>query len=540
MTAQETAGTQTRVNQLGGHAIISLLETYGVDTVFGIPGVHTLEFYRGIADRRMRHVGVRHEQGAGFIADGYARASGKPGVCCLITGPGLMNAATPLGQAFSDSVPVLVLCSVNAKPDLGKGRGRLHEITDQRAAIAPLTAFTRTVMDDQEMAKAVADAFAVFESKRPRPVVLEFPLDVLGAPADVGHPPRVRAPRPKAKPADLEDAAKLIDGARQPLLLAGGGTVDCAPAVRAFLEKSGAIGVTTTAGKGVIPASHPQALPSALLAEPVQQVLKDADVVIAVGTELSETDSWVDRLEIPGKIIRIDLDPFTLTRDYQPTVAIEADAGATLEALTSLIKPGRKPDRDRIAAVHQAVKDGWTPLQRKHAKVLDALRAALPRDGIVVSDMTQIAYSANPYFPCEEPRCWFHPCGFGTLGYAMPAAIGAKIACPDRAVVAVCGDGGFLFTVQELGTAAELGLPLPILIWNNDAFGQIAQNMRDVGIPEIAVKQKNPDFQTLAAAYGIRAVRPDSLEGIEAALREAFTAKGPTLIEVREDSPFLN
>lgn len=530
---------QTLANQRGGHAIISLLETYGVDTVFGIPGVHTLEFYRGIADRRMRHVGVRHEQGAGFIADGYARASGKPGVCCLITGPGLMNAATPLGQAFSDSVPVLVLCSVNAKPDLGKGRNRLHEITDQRAAIAPLTAFTRTVMTGQEMAKAVSDAFAVFESKRPRPVVLEFPLDVLSAPADVGHPKRVQAPRPKAKAADLEAAAKLIDNAERPLLMAGGGTVDCAAAVRAFLEKSGAVGVTTTAGKGVIPASHPQALPSALLTEPVQQVLAEADVVIAVGTELSETDSWVDRLEIPGKIIRIDLDPFTLTRDYAPSVAIEADAGATLEALTQLIKPGRKPDTDRIAAVRKAVKDGMTPLQKKHMKVLDALRAALPKDGIVVSDMTQIAYTANPHFPCEEPRCWFHPCGFGTLGYAMPAAIGAKIACPDRAVVAVCGDGGFLFTVQELGTAAELGLALPILLWNNDAFGQIAQNMRDVGIPEIAVKQKNPDFKTLAQAYGIGHVRPDSLKGIEAALREAFAAKGPTLIEVREDAAFL-
>jgi 5-guanidino-2-oxopentanoate decarboxylase len=530
---------QGLANQVGGHAIISLLETYGVDTVFGIPGVHTLEFYRGIADRRMRHVGVRHEQGAGFIADGYARASGKPGVCCLITGPGLMNAATPIGEAYSDSVPVLVLCSVNAKPDLGKGRGRLHEIADQRAAIAPLTAFTRTVMSDKEMAQAVSDAFAVFESKRPRPVVLEFPLDVLSAPADVGHPKRVQAQRPKAKPADLEAAAKLIDGAQRPLLLVGGGTVDCAPAVRAFLEKSGAIGVTTTAGKGVIPASHPQTLPSALLMPPVQQVLAEADVVIAAGTELAETDSWVDRLDIPGKIIRIDLDPFTLTRDYPPAIAIEADAGETLAALTRMIKPGRKPDTARAAAVRQAVKDGMKPLERKHAKVLDALRAALPRDGIMVSDMTQIAYTANHYFPYEEPRCCFHPCGFGTLGYAMPAAIGAKIACPDRAVVAVCGDGGFLFTVQELGTAAELGLPLPILVWNNDAFGQIAQNMRDVGIPEIAVKQKNPDFQILAQAYGIRAVRPDSLKGIEAALREAFTAKGPTLIEVREDSAFL-
>jgi 5-guanidino-2-oxopentanoate decarboxylase len=530
---------QSLANQVGGHAIISLLETYGVDTVFGIPGVHTLDFYRGIADRRMRHIGVRHEQGAGFIADGYARASGKPGVCCLITGPGLMNAATPIGEAYSDSVPVLVLCSVNAKPDLGKGRGRLHEISDQRAAIAPLTAFTRTVMDAKEMAEAVSDAFAVFESKRPRPVVLEFPLDVLSAPADIGHPKRARTPRRKARPADLEAAAKLIDGAQRPLLLVGGGTVECAPAVRAFLEKSGALGVTTTAGKGVIPASHPQTLPAALLMRPVQQVLAEADVVIAAGTELAETDSWVDRLDIPGKLIRIDLDAFTITRDYPPAIAIEADAGQALEALTGLIKPGRKPDTARAAAVRQAVRDGMKPLERKHAKVLDALRAALPSNGIVVSDMTQIAYTANHYFPFEEPRCNFHPCGFGTLGYAMPAAIGAKIACPDRAVVAVCGDGGFLFTVQELGTAAELGLPLPILLWNNDAFGQIAQNMRDLGIPEIAVKQKNPDFRTLAQAYGIRAVRPDSLPAIEAALREAFTADGPTLIEVREDSVFL-
>jgi thiamine pyrophosphate-dependent acetolactate synthase large subunit-like protein len=527
------------VNQVGGHAVISLLETYGVDTVFGIPGVHTLELYRGIADRRMRHVGVRHEQGAGFIADGYARASGKPGVCCLITGPGLMNAATPIGQAYSDSVPVLVLCTVNAKADLGKGRNRLHEISDQHAAIAPLTAFTRTVMDTGEMAKAVADAFEVFETRRPRPVVLEYPLDVLAAPADIGHPKPVHGTRPKAAKADLEAAAKLIDGAERPLLLVGGGTVDCAPAVRAFLEKSGALGVTTTAGKGVIPASHPASLGSALLTRTMQEYLASADLVIAAGTELSETDSWVDSLNIPGKIIRIDLDAFTLTRDYPPAVGILADAGETLEKLTGMIKGGRKPDLACAAEIREKIRADLKPLERKHVKVLDALRAGLPKDGMVVTDMTQIAYTANYTYPCEEPRCWFHPCGFGTLGYAMPAAIGAKIACPDRAVVAVAGDGGFLFTVQELGTAVELGLALPIVIWNNDAFGQIAHNMRDSGIEEIAVRPKNPDFQMLARAYGANAVKVESLEGITAAIKSALKAKGPTLIEVHEQAKFL-
>ncbi|HVY99525.1 MAG TPA: 5-guanidino-2-oxopentanoate decarboxylase [Dongiaceae bacterium] len=527
------------VNQVGGHAVISLLETYGVDTVFGIPGVHTLELYRGIADRRMRHIGVRHEQGAGFIADGYARASGRPGVCCLITGPGLLNAATPIGQAYSDSVPVLVLCTVNARADLGKGRGRLHEISDQRAAVAPLTAFTRTVMDAGEMAKAVADAFEVFETKRPRPVVLEYPLDVLAAPADIGHPKPVHAARPKAKPADLEAAARLIDGAARPLLLVGGGAVDGAPAARAFLEKSGALGVTTTAGKGVIPSSHPQSLGSSLGTKAMQDYLASADVVIAAGTELSETDSWVDHLNIPGKIIRIDLDAFTLARDYAPAIGILADAGATLEALTKLIKGGRKPDLAGAARIREVIEANLSPLERKHVKVLDAMRAALPKDGIVVTDMTQIGYTANHTFACEEPRCWFHPCGFGTLGYAMPAAIGAKIACPERAVVAVAGDGGFLFTAQELGTAVELGLPLPIVVWNNDAFGQIAHNMRDCGIEEIAVRPRNPDFQALARAYGATAVKPESLGGITEAIKAALKAKGPTLIEVHEQAKFL-
>ncbi|HWT98767.1 MAG TPA: thiamine pyrophosphate-binding protein, partial [Terriglobales bacterium] len=227
-------------NQIGGHAAISILETYGVDTVFGIPGVHTLDLYRGIADRKMRHIGVRHEQGAGFMADGYARASGKPGVCCLITGPGLLNAATPIGQAYSDSVPVLILCSVNASTDLGKGRGRLHEISDQRATVAPITAFARTIYKAGELPQAVADAYKVFETGRPRPVVLEMPLDMLSSPADLGQPQRERFTPPQPKAEDLAAARTLIDGAKAPLLIAGGGTVDCAPALRAFVEKIGA------------------------------------------------------------------------------------------------------------------------------------------------------------------------------------------------------------------------------------------------------------------------------------------------------------
>ncbi|HKP24379.1 MAG TPA: 5-guanidino-2-oxopentanoate decarboxylase [Dongiaceae bacterium] len=529
-----------RPNQVGGHAAIALLEAYGVDTVFGIPGVHTLELYRGLADRKMRHIGVRHEQGAGFMADGYARASGRPGVCCLITGPGLMNAATPIGQAYSDSVPVLVLASVNDSADLGKGRGRLHEVTDQHAAIQPLTGLTRTIKSPAELPEAMADAFRLFETARPRPAVFNLTLDMLRAPATVGDVRRLRAERPEPKNADLDAAAKLIDAAERPMVIFGGGCVDCAEEARAFLRKSGAIAVTTTAGKGVIADSDPATVSSTLGSSATQEALAGADLVIAIGTELAETDSWTDSLTFHGKLIRIDLDAPTLVRDHPPAVALLADAGPTLAALTARIRAGRSHDAARVGAIRTSNTTDIPPLEQKHIRVLEAVRAALPRDGQVFTDMTQIAYTANFYFPCEVPRRWFHPLGFGTLGYAVPAAIGGQIACPDRPTIAIVGDGGFLFTMQELGTAVELGLPLPILVWNNDAFGQIAYGMNKRDIPELGVRQRNPDYLALARAFGAEAVRPESLPALTKAIEAAFSAKGPTLIEVREDAPFLS
>jgi 5-guanidino-2-oxopentanoate decarboxylase len=530
---------KTQPNQIGGHAAIAILETYGVDTVFGIPGVHTLDLYRGLSDRKMRHVGVRHEQGAGFMADGYARASGKPGVACLITGPGLMNAATPIGQAFSDSVPMLILCSVNASGDLGKGRGRLHEITDQRAAIAPLTGLAKTVKNAAELPQAIADAYALFESGRARPAVLEFTLDMLSAPADVSGAQRQKKTRPAAKADDIARAVALIDGAKNLVIIAGGGTVDAAAELKAFVEKSGALCATTTAGKGVLPDSHQQTLSGTLAFPETQKVLGEADVVVALGTEMSETDSWCDRLPINGKLIRVDLDAYTLTRDYAPTIGILADVKPVLAALTSAIKGGRQPDIARAKSVRDASNANLSPKQQKHVKVLEAVRAALADDAMICTDMTQIAYTANGMFPMEKPRCYFHPCGFGTLGYAMPAAIGAKIACPDRDVIAIAGDGGFLFTVPDLGTAVEEKLALPILVWNNDAFGQILQDMIQMDIGEVGVTPKNPDYIALAKSFHAHAEKPNSLAELTAAIKKALKADGPTVIEVHEDADYL-
>jgi 5-guanidino-2-oxopentanoate decarboxylase len=245
------------MNQNCGQAAITLLEKYGVDTVFGMPGVHTLEFYRGLATSKIRHIAVRHEQGAGFMADGYARASGRPGVCVLISGPGLTNAATPIGQAYSDSIPMLILSSVNATEDLGKGRGRLHEITSQQATIAPLTAFSRTIYRAEDLPAAYADAYRVFEAGRPRPVHIEVPLDVLAGPAprlsDRLAPARPSAPDPVL----VAQACALISRAQRPVIVAGGGIIDHGAALTSLAERIRAPVIPTIAAKGTIPDSHP-------------------------------------------------------------------------------------------------------------------------------------------------------------------------------------------------------------------------------------------------------------------------------------------
>jgi 5-guanidino-2-oxopentanoate decarboxylase len=536
MTAKISCGTQ----------LMHLLAAHGVDTVFGMPGVHTLEAYRGIEAAGIRHIGVRHEQGAGFMADGYARVSGKPGVCLLISGPGVTNAATPIGQAYSDSQPMLVISSVAAVGDLGMGRGRLHEIRDQARVTEPLTAFSAVAMNVDQVHELVARAFALFAGARPRPVHISIPLDVLKL-ADEETPRRRPAPLPPLpNPEAIAAAAALLRQAKRPLVIAGGGSIGAAEEIVALAERLGAAVVPTIAGRGVIPDDHPLALEMTLDRPATQAFLKTADLVLAVGTELAEPDLWIeDRLEFGGPLIRIDIDPATLARDYDAAVAIHADARASLAALVASLGEAKGNRRgflgsEEIAALRRAERAKLTPLEQKHVKVLDALRRALPEAGQVFTDMTQIAYTGYCFFPCRRPRSWFFPAGYGTLGFALPAAIGGQLAAPERPTVALMGDGGFQFTQQELGTAVENRLPLAIVLWNNDSLAQIRDGMKARGIPAIGVDQWNPDFVALARAYGCATAEPDSLAAFEASLAAAFTGDRPTLIQLREDAAFLS
>jgi 5-guanidino-2-oxopentanoate decarboxylase len=528
-----------------GERLMRLLNAYGVDTVFGMPGVHTLEAYRGLDDAGIRHIGVRHEQGAGFMADGYARVSGKPGVCLIISGPGVTNAATPIGQAYSDSQPMLVISSVAAVGDLGMGRGRLHEIRDQARVTEPLTAFSQVAHNPDQVRELVHRAFALFGTERPRPVHISIPLDVFKMPDGREAKARRTAPPPLPAPAAVEEAARLLSRAKRPVIIAGGGSVGAAKELVALAEKVGAAVLPTIAAKGVIPDDHALALEATLERPTTQEFLGTADLVLAVGTELAEPDVWLDGpLGFGGPLIRIDLDPAVLARDYETAVAIRADAKASLAAIGAALDrigaagAGFKGNNE-IAERRAAERAKLTPLEQKHVKVLDALRRAVPRDGMVFTDMTQIVYTGYCFYPCFDPKTWFFPAGYGTLGFALPAAIGGQLAAPRRPTVAMMGDGGFLFTMQELGTAVEQKLPLAIVLWNNDSLAQIRDGMKARGIPTIGVNQLNPDYIAVAKAFGCRTAQPDSLAAFEQALRDAFAADRPTLIEMREDAPYL-
>ena len=524
--------------QTCGEALVRLLHRRGVDTVFGIPGVHTLELYRGLAGNAIRHVLVRHEQGAGFMADGYARISGRPGVCFVITGPGLTNIATAMGQAYSESVPMLVISTVRATADLNNQQGRLHEISDQLAVSAPLCAFAATALTPEQVPDLIDKAFAVFESARPRPVHIEIPLDVMAAAVDGDWQPAAAVPRPLPDPKDLTAAARLLGEARNPVIIAGGGACDGAADVIRLAELLGAPVVTTIAAKGLMAKDHPLSLSSTLPRIETQEFLAEADVVLAIGTELAETDTWVDQLSLPGAVVRIDIDPRQINTPYPAAVGIIGDAAAAVAELVILLTGNIPSDtaatEKRLGDIRRAHKESESPLRKTHRRVLEIMAANLPETAAIFTDMTQIAYSGNEIFQAPRINSWFHPSGFGTLGYAMPAAIGAKLASPSTPIVAVVGDAGFQFTVQELSVAVELGLHVIIILWNNDALGQIRDDMVAQGIEKVGVEQRNPDFGLLAEAYGVSYQQPGDADSLAAALSRAVAEPGPWMIEVRQ------
>ncbi|MFT4713279.1 MAG: acetolactate synthase-1/2/3 large subunit [Candidatus Azotimanducaceae bacterium] len=528
-----------------GETLVKLLENYSVDTVFGIPGVHTVELYRGLPNTNIRHITPRHEQGAGFMADGYARVTGKPGVCLIITGPGMTNIATAMAQALADSIPMLVISSVNNTHELGLGEGRLHELPNQKMTMSGVSVFSHTLLRADELPQILARAFTVFESERPGPVHIEIPINVITSNADhldLAPYPIARPPAPD--PLSITQACDLLMKATQPLIAIGGGAIAASEAVIALAISLDAPVVNTVNAKGVMPYSHSLAVGGSGSHAAIRNALEKADVVLAVGTEFGETDYdffFNGPVRINGKLIRIDIDAHQLTRNIKADLPIVSDAALALTAIADglrlmkeqkQIKP--KPTASgstRASELRTILLDGQDP---NYKSFFDAIREALP-EVIIAGDSTQTTYYAWLNYETEHPRRYFHSAsGYGTLGYAIPAAIGASIGRPNLPVIGLIGDGAAQFTIGELASAVEANVGVIFLLWNNSGYGEIKRFMTDRKITPIGVDIHTPDFSAVAKAMGCHVASPTNIAELKTCLITANKLSQPTLIELNQ------
>ncbi|HEY7139927.1 MAG TPA: thiamine pyrophosphate-binding protein [Methylomirabilota bacterium] len=523
----------------GGEWVVAALGAEGVRHVFGIPGVHNLAIYDALLRQdRIAHILARHEQGAGFMADGYARASGQPGVVVVTTGPGATNALTPLVEAHAGSQPVLLVMSDVPSALVGQDLGALHEVPNQIECFRPVSRWADALRSGAEIPGAVQGAFHLFRTGRPGPVALSIPTDLLNAPVAARLTPAGEGRRPPCDVGLVEEAARYLAQARQPLLVAGGGVIAAGATeeLRALARRLGAPVVTSVMGRGAISEADPLwlgVLPNRLA---TQEALEAADVILSVGCRFAHrsTRGLLLNLELrPDQaLIQIDLDPRTIGRMHVPALGLVGDARDGLAGILAALPAGAPAtawDWPALRRAREARSPRYTPVIDG---LLRALRDALPPDGIVVSDQTGLNYWMEWHLPVLAPRTFLYPVGSATLGYGVPAAIGAKLACPDRAVVAVVGDGGLLFTAAELATAAKYRLPVVYVVMNDQDYGAIrylqARLYGRTGEHVLA----GPDILALARAFGVEAHRAPDPETLRTALDKALAHPGPSLVEV--------
>ncbi len=517
-----------------GERLIEGLAARGVDVVFGIPGVHTIELYRGLAQGLVRHVTPRHEQGAGFMADGYARVTGKPGVALVITGPGLTNTLTAMAQAKADSIPILVISGVNRRATLGRGLGCLHELPDQAAMVRPLCP-TETLTDPADLGPALDRAFAAMLGARPGPAHLEIPTDVMSLPCPPLAAPAPWPKPPMAVPQALAEASATLNAAQRPVILLGGGARGAEAETMSLAEALDAPVIQTVNARGLMH-GHPLCVPASPSLDATRALIRDADAILALGTELGPTDydMYVNgQLPDLSGMIRVDVCPEQLAR-HPARKAIRADAAAFAAALLPLVAPRKRDGATRAATATAAARAelaGLHPAMPDQLAMVEAIRDACP-GSLIVGDSTQPVYAANLCYSHDRPRGWFNAAtGYGALGFGPGAAIGAAVASGGP-VICLIGDGGLGFDPAELRVAVDEALPVTFVVWNNAAFREIAEAMISAQTKVIGCSPSPFDMAYLAAACSLPFAR---VAQDPAALAAALKAKatGPRLIEVQ-------
>ncbi|HYH11319.1 MAG TPA: thiamine pyrophosphate-binding protein, partial [Thermomicrobiales bacterium] len=504
-------------------------------------GVHTLALYDALHDSSLKHILARHEQGAGFMADGYARATGRPAVALVITGPGVTNIATPIGEAYTDSSPVFVLSSNVESAHLDAMRGNLHDLKDQRAVMQAVTKWNDRALSASEVPRLIAEGWRHMMTGRRLPVHLEVPLDVLDQPIDAHSvaPVDVEIPEPDLS-SDVQAAADLLSQAKRPMIYAGGGATSSGAGeqIARIAEALGAPIVTSFQGKGSVPTSHPHNLGSLWTqGNAVDDLAKQADALLVIGSRLGVQATERFNFPIPENLVRIDIDGEEMTRNATPAISILADAlrasSLLLDALASA-EPASEWTTEHFEEARGAARA--TSFGAERYAYLEAIRQSMPDEGVIAWDMTMMSYVATYLFPVERPRTFLFPTGYGTLGFALPAAIGAKVGVGETPVAAVVGDGGFQFTMQELATAIQFRLGIPIIVFNDSTYSAVKDEQhRSRNGRYAAVDLVNPDYVKLAEAYDTPGVRANSPEELRVAINEALTRDLPTIIDVPID-----
>lgn len=531
------------MHMTGGEAVVRSLVAHEVSTVFGIPGAHTLAVYDALCDAdSIRHIIARHEQGAAFMADGYARVSGQVGVCLSTTGPAALNTLTSLGTAFSDSSPVLCIASQIPAAGIGQGKGFLHECQDQLGCFRPVTKWCAAANTVRTIPDVMAEAFIQMQTGRPRPTAVEIPCDVLDASDHVTIPEAAGALRLEPQPGQVDQAVQLLKTAQYPVIWAGGGVISSGASdeLQQLAEHLQAPVFTTVLGKGAFADDHPLAAGSTVLHPAAQAFLAKCDSMLAVGTRFTEeeTERWA--LRLPPSLIHIDVDREEIGRNYPATVGVVGDARESLRQINEQLqdKLPNELNIGRIAELRQGILHDCQAHAPEGVELVQTLRSVLPRETIVVNDLTVAAYWCRRLLDIYEPRTYLYPWGFCTLGFGVPAAIGAKLARPDRPVVVLSGDGGFLFNCQELAVAVQYNLPIIVLLFNDSAYGVLRPQQQALYGRTHAVDLVNPDFMALAQAFGVAGRRVTSIKQLGPAIAQAIKADRTTLLEVPLSMPW--
>ena len=516
----------------GGEALVRQLHREGVRVVFGLPGVQLYGVMAALRDEPgIRFLQTRNEQATSYMADGYARAGGTFGTALVVPGPGLLNAMGGLSTAYAASSPVLMLSGQVPKAQIGKNIGVLHEVNDQLDAIAPVTKWRRRVLEVGEVALAAHAAVEQLRTGRPRPVELEMPPETMEDEGEVELLEPSTAARVAASRADVDRAATMLLAAKNPVIYAGGGihlagAHDVLAAVAEYLQA----GVVESAeGKGAVSDASDLSLGAAIWSQStLKKYLEAADVILVVGSRLALAGP-----KPAQQVIQIDVDGDEIGRNHTKTVGLVGDARATLELLLERLRAGapprssRKAEREALRAEIAA-----TMTQEPNASILKSLRAGTPEDAIVIAGMTQIGYYTRPFWPVYQPRTYLTSSYSGNLGYEYPTALGAKVACPKRAVVAICGDGGFLYNSQELATAVLHKINVVAVVFNDGAYGNVARDLDEAWGGTYGAALHNPDFMKLADAYGVVGMRATDPTDVGALVGDAIRCERPVLIEV--------